>query len=460
MKKILLICFFAAAALQLHAQEAFGKRIEKLIMEGQYTAAEGITDSILMKNPGNVDALMYKGNLQYYKSRDYNSMLSLFGNPDESVYSSEYAYIGQYTETVPKAVADTCAFYFINALKLNPARDDIRLGLCYMYSVSLQVDKLIELLPTLLSVKSINGYSIRDYAYNILERGDIAGGMKVYEKISSLYPEDGNLMTDMAVEYFVNGDVENALRVANISYQLPNLDTITYNNLFFLYGVNEDFTKSIECSKKLAALTNNKQDLFYEGLVFMLQKNQDALKKLKEYVKATTPSTPEKALAELLINNNLNINPDQFDTIFSFGLTDAFNIVLSHHFYNMYRDAFLPGYNYAESLTYNKRYKEAALLFPFINTAAANANQKSEYHFYYGWALYQLKNNYDANIHWQIAAESAIPYIQAGGNYFLGKYYFEKSDFVNARKYFLAGANAISQSKFSAFCSDYLGQIK
>jgi Flp pilus assembly protein TadD len=460
MKKILLICFLAAAALQLHAQEAVGKRIEKLVMEGQYTAAEGITDSILMQNPGNVDALMYKGNLQYYKSRDYNTMLTLVGNPEESVYSSEYAYIGQYTETVAKEVADTCAFYFINALKINPARDDIRLGLCYMYSVSLQADKVIELLPTLKSIKSVDAYSIRDYAYNIIERGEVAKGMMVYEKISSLYPEDGNLMTDMAVEYFINDDVKNALRVANISSKLPGLDTITYNNLFFLYGVNEQFEEAIANNRKLAALTKNNLDLFYEGLVLMLQKNPDAIKKLKEYVKATSDNTPEKGLANLLIENNLNINPDQYDTIFSFGLSDAYNIVLSHHFYNTYRDAFSPGYNYAESLTYNKRYEEAALIFPTINTAAASPNRKSEYHFYYAWALHQSNNDYDANRQWLIASESSIPYLQAGANYFLGKYYFDSGDFVTARKYFLAGANAISQSKYSAFCSDYLGQIK
>ncbi|MGB4931857.1 MAG: hypothetical protein WBP43_17895, partial [Chitinophagales bacterium] len=133
----LFICLlFITAA--VHAQIEFTSKLDALIEQGMLSTAEGKVDSVLMINPGNVDALFYKGNIQYYKYASFADALSSTGAPEESVYTSDYNYIGQYKEIVPIKIADTCAFYFKNALRMDRKRDDILLALGYLYSVSLQ----------------------------------------------------------------------------------------------------------------------------------------------------------------------------------------------------------------------------------------------------------------------------------------------------------------------------------
>ncbi len=459
MKLFAVIAFLICALTNVQAQN-INNELDKLIADGMLSAAEAKVDSMLMLNPGNVDALMYKGNLQYYKSASYTDILSLKGNPDESVYTSEYAYIGQYLETVPKQVADTIAFYFVNALKLDPTREDIRLGLCYIYSVSLQGDKVIEQLPLIAAIPSITALSIRDYAYNILDRGFIADGMKVYAKISSLYPDDGNLMSDLAVEYYINGDIINSMSTAMKSIKTGNLDTISYSNAFFIFGVMEEYEVASGCIKNWSKLKQNNTSAFYSALVKMFKNDAAAKKELMDFIASEPSTSNEKKLAEYLVSVNLDIAPNNFDTIFSFGLTDAFNIIISHHFYNKYPNAFSPAYTYAENLTYNKRYQEAINVYPKVNLTGVSIDDLQEYHFYYAWALYKAGKQEQSNEHWLQASISDIPYLMSGSNYFLGKYYFDKGEFDTARKYFLLGANAPGNSKYSDFCSDYLSEIR
>lgn len=460
MKNIVILFCCAMLTIPAAAQTTFTDELDKLIAEGMLSTAEGKVDSALMINPGNVDALYYKGNIQYYKYGSYADLMKTGGTPDESVYTSDYIYIGQYKEILPKPIADTCAFFFSNALKVDPGRDDIRLALGYIYAISLQDNKLIELLPSMTKVPAINDNSIRDYAYNFLDRGAYQQGMNVYEKISSLYPDNGNLLCDMAVEYYIIGDIQKAIANAKKCYTMPNLDTITYSNAFFLFSVAEQHEEAIACIQIWSDMVNNKTALLYKGLYELLSNQSTAKKTLNEYVQTELLASAEKDFAIFLLNNDLQINADKLDTIYYFGLTDAFSMLLYHHFYNKYPDAFLPGYNYAESLTYNKRYTEAAQVFSKINTAATSGHDIDEYHFYYAWALHQSGDDETANLHWLEAAKSNIPYLQGGANYFLGKYYYNKNDFVNARKYFLSGANASSESKFSAYCSDFLSILK
>ena len=460
MKNFVILFCCALLTFQVTAQTTFTDDLDKLIAEGMLTAAEAKVDSALMINPGNVDALYYKGNIQYYKYGSYADLMKTGGTPDESVYTSDYIYIGQYKEILPKPIADTCAFFFSNALKVDPTRDDIRLALGYIYAISLQDNKLIDLLPSMTKVPAINDNSIRDYAYNFLDRGAYQQGMNVYEKISTLYPDNGNLLCDMAVEYYIIGDIQKAINIAKKCYTMPNLDTITYSNAFFLFSVAEQHEEAIACIQIWSDMIKNKTSLLYKGLYELLSNQSTAKKTINDYVQTELQASSEKDFAIYLLNNDLQINADKLDTIYYFGLTDAFSMLIYHHFYNKYPDAFLPGYNYAESLTYNKRYTDAAQVFSKINIAATSGHDIDEYHFYYAWALHQTGDYETANLHWLEAAKSTIPYIQGGANYFLGKYYYNKSDFVNARKYFLSGANASSESKYSAYCSDFLSILK
>lgn len=444
----------------VHAQIEFTSKLDALIEQGMLSTAEGKVDSVLMINPGNVDALFYKGNIQYYKYASFADALSSTGAPDESVYTSDYTYIGQYKEIVPIKIADTCAFYFKNALRMDRKRDDILLALGYLYSVSLQGNKLNEILPAIAKVPTIDEFNIRDYAYNLLDRGAYQEGMKVYEKIGELYPANGNLISDIAVEYYIIGDINSAIKFANKSYLMEGLDTVSYNNAFFLFSVAEQYEQAQFCINKWAALNNNKTNILYEGLLSMLAGKENAKSKIVEYVEAEKSNSPEKDFAKYLLSVDLRINPDNYDTIYNFGLTDAFSIIINHYFFTKFPEAFSPAYNYAEGLTYNKRYADALKVYAKINTAAADKNDLEEYNFYYAWALYNTGQFEVANLHWEAASTSTIPFIASGANYFLGKYYYMKGDNVNARKYFLLGANAVGKSKYSEFCSDYLSNIR
>lgn len=459
MKHIITYCLTLTIFISVKAQ-TFTDELDKLISNGMLSAAEYRVDSVLMSNPGNADALLYKGNIQYYKYASFTDPATISGIPEESVYTSDYTYIGQYLEIVPKEIADTIAFFFVNALKVDPKRDDIRLALCYIYSISLQADKVIGQLPFIVKIPSIDAISIRDYAYNLIDRGAYEDGLKVYESICALFPEDGNLLSDLAVENYINGAIINSMNAALNALKQQNLDTISYSNSFFIFGVMEEYDLAIKSIDAWSELMGNHVNLFYTALVKMYKNESDAKVTMQKFIDSESDITNEKKMAKFLLSVNFDIAPEKFDTIFSFGLTDAFNIIIAHYFNNKYPDAFAPAYNYAESLTYNKRYQEANRVYSKTNLNAVNIMDAQEYHFYYAWSLYKTGNYTAANEHWQQAALSNIAYISSGANYFLGKYYAQLGDYINARKYFLIGANTPMETKFSSFCSDYLSSTR
>ena len=76
MKNFVILFCCALLTFQVTAQTTFTDDLDKLIAEGMLTAAEAKVDSALMINPGNVDALYYKGNIQYYKYEEGQGQVS------------------------------------------------------------------------------------------------------------------------------------------------------------------------------------------------------------------------------------------------------------------------------------------------------------------------------------------------------------------------------------------------
>ncbi len=457
--KIIFSALFLLLSFSLHAQKTIKEQVIPLIQSNQLKKAEKVLDSILTIDPKAVDAWMLKGNLQYFKYNNTVNMLAVTPNYDESIYNASIGEISSYKEVIPASVADSCIYYFQKAISLDEKRSDIYAGICYVLSISFQTDKLIQYLPVLISHSNMTARNISDYAYNMIDRDSLRAGLRVFDSICAMFPEDGNIVSDMAAVYYTHGDIENAKAKVVTSLTKKRADELTWGNAFFLYGVTEEYKKAAYAIKVQSDLRESNDFLLYEGLSEMYVKDPQWKEKLNTFTGNTDKPGKLESFALFLMNDSLKDVPATYDTIRAKGLHDGYNMIVYHHLYNLYPNSFYAALNYAEALTHSFRYADAEKVYAKIKTVPADSSAAEAFHFYYAWTLYKTGNPDKANVHWQPLTGSHNFYYKSAACYFLAKYYRDKGDKKNAKKYCEMVSKQASESKYAGFCDDMLARL-
>jgi hypothetical protein len=213
MKRYFFVLFFFPVA--CFSQSEIVKRCIPLIAAQQFVKVDALIDSILQKHPKEPDAWMMKGN-----SILNRHLLTLKSEPiitsaDEDILSIEANGLNNPPQVPEKKVIDSVEQYWKKTLAADSTREDVYMGLCTVYGMSMQTDKLLSCLPILknFSRKGTQlGYLMEDYARLLRERGKVVEAQKVFGVITTMYPKESGVWSDWAGECLLNADLKRRCR--------------------------------------------------------------------------------------------------------------------------------------------------------------------------------------------------------------------------------------------------------
>ena len=106
MKNKILTILLTWCSLVTFGQSNITNEIEALLTPETVGQAESKVDEYLQKDPDNVDALVMKGNVIYYKYTIDKPQLALIANTNESIYDNTIGYLEDPVIILPVEVAD------------------------------------------------------------------------------------------------------------------------------------------------------------------------------------------------------------------------------------------------------------------------------------------------------------------------------------------------------------------
>ena len=329
------------------------------------SAARAEVEEHLQKDPNDVDALMMMGNVMY---QEFNAsddpaaghgVLELRSTDDESIYDASMGFMGSPVTVVPTDVADRMIEQWLKAVAIDPGREDIHKGICHIYSISLQADKLMAYLPVLkehMAVDAETPYSLANYARNIIDRNEFADGMRVYIRISELFPDCNGMLSDIGGTYYQEGDPVNAKKWIDRAMEGADIDEMSYGNSFFIYAVLEENAKALSALEAACKLNGTTENMLYKGILELAARG-DWRTTLNNYISGAGASEEGVAMAKTLLNGSPD-STSTYEAVAAAGLNDGFKLPL-HHLFRDRIGGFAASFNYAEALGYNHRDQDA-----------------------------------------------------------------------------------------------------
>src|ERR1017187_9987287 len=134
MKRV--VSFFTCALLCLYSfsQQDIISIATGFITHSRYDSAEHYLDSILKKNPKNVDALMMKGNVLLNYSWQNTSKSYFNIERAESIFDTSGIDQSFFTPVIPEDTSRLIENYWRKCLQIDSTRTDIMKGLCSLFS--------------------------------------------------------------------------------------------------------------------------------------------------------------------------------------------------------------------------------------------------------------------------------------------------------------------------------------
>jgi len=441
--------------------------VVSLIKNQKYDEAELQVDAVLKTEPKNVNALMYKGNILYYRGSNTGS-IQLHGNADESIYDSSIGYIGEGSSLISPDVARDVAVYFKRALSQAPERMDIQMGLCWVYANAGLKDELAARFPEL---KRHSGnrpglqYNMGDYARIIVDNYQYDDGIAVYQVITKLYPDDGNIVNDIAAMYFKKGDLDTALKYFSQAARMSSRDEKTIGNLALIYAISGDYTKSLQYQKQASTLNKDHTDVLYRALYKRLSKDPGWVGDVKVFLKKNQGNEEYKdysMFAETLLPVEGKYIFQQYEISKGHKVTSHFDIINYEWAAREYPDQYGALFDLAELLTYYRNYRKAVPIYERIQekSLAKTIEEREKLNFYYAWVLYSTGRIDEANSRWKQLLESEDFYRKSAASYFLGNYHYQRKERKQAGEYFKLVKDQASKSKYANFSNNLYKQIE
>lgn len=432
------------------AKDVIGGLIEK----GDLERARSKAKEYLSKDPNDIDAIMMQGNIILNEYLNTQGSLAAFANTDESIYEQSIGYLGEPVKTVPRDVAEKVAALWKRCLTLDNSRDDIHMGLCYLYSMALMKKELLERLPkikaSLPRIKNLY-YNMGDYARMFEARNHPDDCFEVYEAILKLYPDVSGLASDVAGVYFRHGRMREGLKHMDAALRKKGADEMVYANGVLIFTILGRYDQARDAFKGLSGVKKNKEWQVYDGLLDYLRGNSGWKKKLASYVAGPEAGEDSRSLAGFLLSRDNKDDLDSYRRSVDLAKESSIQILLHARARNRFPKSFEPGYRYAEMLVYYKNYDAALPVLREIlgGTFTLTKDEREPVNFHYAWALQDSGNTQEADRVWKELLGSENFYMQSAAAYFLGKNAFERGAREEAVSYWKKVSDKAEKSKYA-----------
>lgn len=238
----------------------------EFIKQRKWQQASHYIDSVIRKNPKDVDALMMKGNVILNYALDTTSPMQFITEDDASIFSGGI-------KDKPKLLATKTVYaverIWRKCLLLDSTRTDISKGLCTIYAMALMRDSLEKEILRLMKIEKDDGeqaFRMCEYARKFKERNRFDEAMQVYQFIAKQYPALAGVRCDIASEYFYAGRMNEALAWLDSTYNFKTVDETSFLNGAFTYSLLGYFDDAQNVLNSYSRIYQRKMDVFYYGL--------------------------------------------------------------------------------------------------------------------------------------------------------------------------------------------------
>jgi tetratricopeptide (TPR) repeat protein len=253
-----------------------------------YDSAEHYLDSVLKRNPKNVDALMMKGNVLLNYSWQNTSESYFTIERAESIFDTAAIDQSFFIPVIPYDTSRLIENYWRKCLQIDSTRTDILKGLCSLYSISLRTRDLKKLLHEMqgyITKNEENAFRFAEYARNIKARGKFDEGIQVYQLIADMFPALPGIRCDIAAEYFYAGKLNDCLRYLDSALTKKDIDQTTFINAAAFYSLLGYYDKALETFQKYSETDTLVEGDFYKGLVMFANMDSGFYIQLEQFLK-------------------------------------------------------------------------------------------------------------------------------------------------------------------------------
>jgi tetratricopeptide (TPR) repeat protein len=318
MKKILVFAFLLFTIHHsLLAQKELIKTCTDLLVARNYDAADHYLDSVLKKEPKNVDALMMKGNVVLNHDADTTSPAKFITADDESIFSYKLNAKPKIISTITVVKVEK---FWRKCLQLDTTRADIRKGLCQIYAMSLMKKPLKEEMVRLKKAEKDDGeqpFRMAEYPRKFAERNKFDDAIELYQYIAKLYPDVAGIRCDIASEFFYKGRIKESLAWLDSCYNFKTVDETSFLNGAFIYSELGYFDDAQNVLNTYSRLYGRKMDQFYYGLRQFADTSDKYFETLNAFCQAIDSNaySTEVATARKLIAYRDSFSLSDFNTM-------------------------------------------------------------------------------------------------------------------------------------------------
>ncbi|MDW3196893.1 MAG: hypothetical protein R8G66_31240 [Cytophagales bacterium] len=459
--KILKLLLFLLPVV-LFGQGPIANEIGQLLQSGEVDKAKERVEFYLKQNSKEVDAIMMKGNV-VLNQECCDRPIIVEANTDESIYDTTIGFVGDGGPMVVSEETGTkVANLWKKAVSHDLSRTDIHFGICQIYSISMMTDELIDYLPTLKQhIKNDDRlhYSMCDYARNLKDRGDFEAAIRVYKFVTTLFPEETGLYSDIAAEYFFHGDIELAKENIDVALKDENIDQMSLGNAYFFYALMGENEKALACLKRQSKFTNIDESLFYEALL-NYSRGLSWEPQMKQFL-AIAKSQSWKEVADFMLSDAYDESFESYLKLNEMTIDDGSKILIHKAFKTKTPDKLAPFFNYAEVLTFNQIFDDAIEAYEQIENSELISDQEDLENVAYNhaWSLWKSGRKEQSLVQWKKLDESENFLYQSASAYFQGKFYYDQDDKVKAKECFGRVQETANQSKYATMAWNYYNSI-
>jgi len=442
----------------------YHRNIAWYIDKGDYDAAYRECDKAALKKKDG-SFLFIKADLKLQEYVEFNCDSAYNFNHFNEILNNDTAII-EPPLVLPKELVLEIIEIWKTALDSNEIDFNTSFNIANLYANANMVHELCNLLPKL----KFQGKHLKDLrlmmgslAKAFRERGHFTESIQVYHAIADLYPTDGQILADIAGEYYYQSQIDSALHYIGLALKKRNLTEKSLDNAFILYSTNELYDSASNVLEIIAEHTSVNHNLFYQGVIAFCQEGQNWRGPisifLRDWDKTNDPSVQ---LASFMMSEEFQSQSiDDYKKVTDYEIHDGISVLLNKKFLKEIPKSFHFLNNLMKIYVEHHFYQKAVELFNQypLEGFEISQSQKNKYYSYYAYALDKTSQTQKAQLIWQKIHDSDTSELKAAAAYFIGKHYLSLKDHAQALSYFQSISSKDNSDKFATYCLFWADRI-
>lgn len=434
------------------AQTTLVEQGTRLIVEKKYAVADAFFDSILQAAPQNADAWMMKGNVVLNAHADTLYPPSVITETDESPH---YTTTGTQQIVIEKTAVKAIEKYWRKALQIAPDHNDIRKGLCNIYSMALMKDSLVEELKRLLQKEKDDGeqvYRLAEYARKLKERDCVNDAMDVYRFLAAQFPAVAGIRCDIASEYYYAGDINKALDWLDSCYAFTSVDETSFLNGAFIYSELGYYDDAQNVLNTYSRIYGRHMDKFFYGLRQFAEQDASYIATLTNFMQLADSGAyyTEVKLSRYLLQLNNTFTIEHYNLLINDSeIPDYYKTLIHYRAMKESATSCVAYVRYGVFQSTKKNFSAAVqLLEPDLNCSYGNEmNEYKQVHFAY--ALYRMGDVSRALESFHAVRSAENVFYRQAADYFTAKILYGLKRKSDARKIFEMLKSSAPSTKYT-----------